>query len=177
MSKYKGATNLAEKPRSTLYQRPKDIFYSITPTTGAENVGTSTTGHFLKFDTGATVSTFPLNERLVLGFRDIKVLPNNWDTYGSPSPSAETIDLAERVAQQFPSELQPEIMPERDGSIGLSWETPKFEIELLINSNSENSPRFSIEDIQTGQTFNPFANSSVWEIAAGIRSFLKEELK
>lgn len=177
MSKFKGATSLAEKQRPTLYQRPKDVFYSVTPTTGAETVGMSTISHFLKFDTGSTVSTFPLNERLVLGFRDIKILPNNWDTYGSPSPTIETIDLAERVAQQFSSEFQPEIMPERDGSIGFYWETPKFEIELHINSNNENRPHFSIEDTQTGQTFNPFANSSIWEIAAGIRSFLIGELK
>ena len=113
----------------------------------------------------------------MLGFRDIKILPNNWDTFGSIAPSVETINLAERVAQSFSSEFQPEILPERDGSIGFYWETPKFEIELFINAITENNPRFVIEDLLTEQSYNPLKNASVWEIVAGVRNFLNGEIK
>jgi|GEM_PF-5224968 len=109
-SKFRGLTNLAEQQKPIIYQRPEDLFFAKKTATGARNTGEAVILPFKIFDTGTNVVNYPLNERLVLGFKDIEILPNNWDTLGSLAPSVSTIDLAKRVAGLFPSELQPEIL-------------------------------------------------------------------
>lgn len=91
------------------------------------------------FETASNIVNFPLNERLELGFRDIEILPDDWDTYGSPAPTKATVDLAKRVCSLFPSQFQPEILPERDGSVGLYFLIDEVEFAIFANANGTGS--------------------------------------
>mgnify|MGYP001587979543 FL=1 len=174
MSKFRGLTNLAEQQKPILYQRPEDLFFATSTATGVKNTGEAVILPFKRFDTGSNIVNYPLNERLVLGFRDIEILPNNWDTLGSLAPSASTIALAKRVAGLFPSELQPEILPECSGTIGFYWETTNQEIVLYIDCNRENNSEWEIEDFNKDMSFTPDP-ANIWAISEAIRKLLLKE--
>lgn len=62
-----------------------------------------------------------INQRLLDGLSEIEKLKDNWDSYGAKTPSLETIEKAKKIISIYPEDCQPEIYPENDGSIELSW--------------------------------------------------------
>ncbi|KHD87188.1 MAG: hypothetical protein OM95_15960 [Bdellovibrio sp. ArHS] len=163
---YRGFTNLAHKQESVAYYRPDEILFYEADETAEQTSGT-VVGHLqLLLETAASNLSYPLNQRLEFGFRDIEILPDDWDTYGSPAPTSATIQLAKQVCATFSPQVQPEIMPERDGSISLHWEGPEISFILFIGPN-ENAYRFCAEITDESLSL---PSTSIWEAASMIRS-------
>lgn len=78
--------------------------------------------------------TGAISQRLRLGLADMRKLKNDWDTYGAKAPSAETINKAHEVLDIIPFLKAPEILPEKDGSIGLYWDEATVTRVIKINS-------------------------------------------
>lgn len=92
--------------------------------------------------TGQDASNYELGARLVQAFSDLEKLEDDWNTYGAPAPSSETIELARRICSIFPRKLQPEISPEVDGSISLCW---NLDLVYVLTLKHGSVPIFGIE--------------------------------
>ncbi len=86
---------------------------------------------FLSSSRGGAIS-----QRLRLGLADIRKLKNDWDTYGAKAPTEDTINKAYEVLDVIPFLKAPEILPEKDGSIGLYWDEPSITRVIKINSST-----------------------------------------
>lgn len=169
MSKFKGFANLAEKQESVSYQRPENYFFIARQRTADNRTGEDKASLLSKLsETASNIINFPLNQRLELGFRDIQILPNDWDTYGSPAPTQETIDLAKQICSLFPSQFQPEIMPEKDGSIGLYWEKENKTIVVFVEHRTQDAPKYLIETAEHSNEYTSVYN--IWTTVEVIKN-------
>jgi hypothetical protein len=89
-------------------------------------------------------------------------LPDNWDTYGSPTIRPAALESARRVvaAIECPDLPEPQVSPVAGGGIGLTWNTGNREllVELLPDGSVEylmvqTDPRTGEEEEQEGKVF------------------------
>jgi hypothetical protein len=116
----------------------------------------------------------PLNNRLELGFRDIEILPNDWDSYGSPAPTRETVALAKSICREFPTDMQPDINPEKDGSVGLYWDLEDESLWVKIRSDRQDNPEWGID--QTDATITP-SQLSLPSVLQFFEQVIRENLR
>ena len=91
--------------------------------------------------------SYKLKERLKLALEDIKILKDNWDSYGAISPSKDTLYLVEKLLKKIPESKQPEVAPLNDGSIGLYWDL-KLETYTLVVNSKVDKIIFNVENDQ-----------------------------
>ena len=118
---------------------------------------TSLTTRGYSSETGNEYSSYFLKEKLELGFEDIELLNDDWDSYGALAPKEETVQIAKEVCSKFPIYAQPDIFPENDGSIGLYWD---LQDENCLKIYSEDNFEFHIANSDGELLIGPINNES-----------------
>jgi len=163
LAKFSGLVSTNKKPLPVQYFNIADLRVRATAVLAKENRFTYT---------GEELSTFPLNKRIELGFSEMSLLKNDWDTYSAIAPSKSAIDVAKELCSLFPPRIQPEIYPENDGSVGLYWD---FESILCMKLKSNDDFVWFIEDANGNQTSSQ--GHTVEQIASAIRAHIEKNLK
>ena len=114
---------------------------------------------------------------------ELATLQHNWDSYGSPPPTAELMAKAlalvqrgERLLGDWPPEEfgipTPSIVPLSGGGIQYEWQTPVKELELVFFENEP--PSALAVDIASGETterpFDPNHCDTVSALLAWLMS-------
>ncbi|MBP9837397.1 MAG: hypothetical protein KBC84_01655 [Proteobacteria bacterium] len=166
---YKGIRDKGEKRGFVGYYKLQDTYQRR-----RTNVTSNCIDYRILYDqTAQNITEFPLNERLKLAFSDVRKLKDDWDSYGAIAPESKTILLAEQVCEKFEPNIQPEISPEHDGSIGLYWDFDsiycikvKDQKEVLFNWFVESSDG----NICEGEPL------SLEEVSVVFKKFIKDKL-
>ena len=104
-----------------------------------------------------------LNSRLREGFEDMTYLEKGWNGYSAPAPSEITLSRSKELASFFPSELQPEIQPETDGTVGMYWETT---VGVFCVKVSEKDTVFNVK--MSGQIFRGTPVASIDSVGRAL---------
>ena len=77
----------------------------------------------------------PEQIRTISKLRELLSLPHNWDSYGSPPPTAIAVNRAIRVVLEITSDvfLLPRVVPVPGGGVQLEWSFRERELEIEID--------------------------------------------
>jgi hypothetical protein len=72
----------------------------------------------------------------------LRLLEENWDSYGAPPPNPEEIDMAERIALKLEGLLgnKESFTPVSDG-FSVEWHQGGWDIEIYISNKRKNVSR------------------------------------
>jgi len=115
-------------------------------------VDTATTGTELRYEESpgsaqweGTISAYDLTRSLIDSLKtlfELRNLPPNWDSYGSPPPTSEASSSASQILQ-ITSSMEnippPHVIPISGGGIQINWRkrNRELDIEILQNGNIE----------------------------------------
>lgn len=79
----------------------------------------------------------PAQIRTISKLRELLSLPQGWDSYGSPPPTAVAVERAIRVVLETTQQIffLPRIVPVPGGGVQLEWSSGQRELEIEIDDN------------------------------------------
>lgn len=70
----------------------------------------------------------------------LATLPNGWDGYGSPPPSAQTVNTVAAIVKDGSSNARVDLVPGSDGSVQAEWHLRgDIDVEYLIDAEGKHS--------------------------------------